>query len=80
VNLLGDLWSSGEPRWQYVLKHAGAHLHLYGKREARPGRKMGHVTVCETTPERALEVALAIRRDLGIGSAVQPSIAFGRTA
>jgi 5-(carboxyamino)imidazole ribonucleotide synthase len=71
VNLLGDLWNSGEPGWQYVLKHAGAHLHLYGKREARPGRKMGHVTVCEPTPERALEVALAIRRDLGIGSAVQ---------
>jgi 5-(carboxyamino)imidazole ribonucleotide synthase len=49
-----------------VLRHAGAHLHLYGKREARPGRKMGHVTVCEATPEKALEVALAIRRDLGI--------------
>ena len=71
VNLLGDLWNSGEPRWQYVLKHAGARLHLYGKREARPGRKMGHVTICEHTPERALEVALAIRRDLGIGAAGQ---------
>jgi 5-(carboxyamino)imidazole ribonucleotide synthase len=78
VNLLGDLWNSGEPRWQYVLKHAGAHLHLYGKREARPGRKMGHVTVCDATPERALDVALAIRRDLGIGSAVQPPAAIGR--
>jgi 5-(carboxyamino)imidazole ribonucleotide synthase len=78
VNLLGDLWNSGEPNWQYVLKHAGAHLHLYGKREARPGRKMGHVTVCEPTLERALEVALAIRRDLGIGSGVQPPAALGR--
>ena len=66
VNLLGDIWSGGEPRWEAVLQHAGAHLHLYGKREARPGRKMGHVTVCESTPERALEVAMAIRRDLGI--------------
>lgn len=66
VNLLGDIWRSGEPRWAAVLRHAGAHLHLYGKREARPGRKMGHVTVCEATIERALEVALAIRRDLGI--------------
>jgi 5-(carboxyamino)imidazole ribonucleotide synthase len=66
VNLLGDIWKSGEPRWEVVLRHAGAHLHLYGKREARPGRKMGHVTVCEPTLERALEVALAIRRDLGI--------------
>ncbi len=68
VNLLGDIWRGAEPRWEAVLGHAGAHLHLYGKREARPGRKMGHVTVCEPTAERALEVAMAIRRDLGIGS------------
>jgi len=67
VNLLGDIWRGGEPPWEAVLRHAGAHLHLYGKREARPGRKMGHVTVCEATPERALAVALEIRRDLGIG-------------
>jgi 5-(carboxyamino)imidazole ribonucleotide synthase len=66
VNLLGDIWGDGEPRWEAVLRHAGAHLHLYGKREARPGRKMGHVTVCEATLERALAVALQIRRDLGI--------------
>ena len=69
VNLLGDIWHAGEPRWAAVLDHPGAHLHLYGKREARPGRKMGHVTVCEERPERALEVAMAIRRDLGIESA-----------
>ncbi len=66
VNLLGDIWGAGEPRWEAVLRHAGAHLHLYGKRDARPGRKMGHVTVCEPDPGRALEVALAIRKDLGI--------------
>ncbi len=66
VNLLGDIWSAGEPRWDAVLRHPGAHLHLYGKREARPGRKMGHVTVCEAVPDQALEVAMAIRRDLGI--------------
>ncbi|MFZ3323427.1 MAG: 5-(carboxyamino)imidazole ribonucleotide synthase [Usitatibacter sp.] len=67
VNLLGDIWRDGEPRWEAVLKHSGAHLHLYGKRDARPGRKMGHVTVCEPTVERALAVALEIRRALGIG-------------
>ena len=67
VNLLGDIWRDGEPRWEAVLRHPGAHLHLYGKREARPGRKMGHVTVCEAVPDQALEVAFAIRRDLGIG-------------
>jgi 5-(carboxyamino)imidazole ribonucleotide synthase len=68
VNLLGDIWSHGEPRWAAVLDHPGAHLHLYGKREPRPGRKMGHVTVCENDPRRALDVAMAIRRDLGIGA------------
>src|SRR5205085_4718496 len=47
VNLLGDIWTDGEPDWAALLAHPGAHLHLYGKREARPGRKMGHVTVCE---------------------------------
>ena len=65
VNLLGELWRGGEPRWQAVLRHPGAHLHLYGKRQPRGGRKMGHVTVCEETLERALEVALEIRRELG---------------
>jgi 5-(carboxyamino)imidazole ribonucleotide synthase len=69
VNLLGDLWTGkpSGPDWGAVLRHPGAHLHLYGKREARPGRKMGHVTVCDERPERALEVALAIRSALGIG-------------
>ncbi|MBC8023738.1 MAG: ATP-grasp domain-containing protein, partial [Burkholderiales bacterium] len=66
VNLLGDIWGSGDPRWEAVLKHPGAHLHLYGKREARPGRKMGHVTVCEESVERALEVTTDIRVALGI--------------
>jgi 5-(carboxyamino)imidazole ribonucleotide synthase len=67
VNLLGDIWREGEPRWETVLRHPGAHLHLYGKRDARPGRKMGHVTVCEAPAGRALEIALDIRRALGIG-------------
>lgn len=43
LNLLGDLWQSGSPPWQAVLAHPNAQLHLYGKAEARPGRKMGHV-------------------------------------
>ncbi|MEO7742650.1 MAG: 5-(carboxyamino)imidazole ribonucleotide synthase [Usitatibacter sp.] len=70
VNLLGDVWSAGEPRWEAVLAHPGAHLHLYGKRQARPGRKMGHVTLCESTVERSLEAALAIRASLGIAESV----------
>jgi 5-(carboxyamino)imidazole ribonucleotide synthase len=69
VNLLGDLWANGEPRWEAALAHPGAHLHLYGKREARIGRKMGHVTVCEESLDRALAVALEIRRHLGAAPA-----------
>ncbi len=68
LNLLGDCWRGDRhqtaPDWRAVLKHPGAHLHLYGKREARPGRKMGHVTVCDADLARALEIALEIRRDL----------------
>ncbi len=73
VNLLGDIWSEGAPNWKAVLEHPGAHLHLYGKREPRPGRKMGHVTVCEEAPGQALQVALRIRHDLGIAPA-SPSL------
>jgi 5-(carboxyamino)imidazole ribonucleotide synthase len=43
-NLLGHLWQEGEPRWRDILVQPGSHLHLYGKAEARPGRKMGHAT------------------------------------
>lgn len=45
VNLLGDLWSSGEPDWARLMATPGLKLHLYGKREARAGRKMGHFTI-----------------------------------
>lgn len=45
LNLLGDLWQDGTPDWAGALALPEVHLHLYGKGEARPGRKMGHVTV-----------------------------------
>jgi 5-(carboxyamino)imidazole ribonucleotide synthase len=73
VNLLGDLWFRGagagepvEPDWAAVLRHPLAKLHLYGKTEARRGRKMGHVTVLGETVEEAMRVAFEIERDLGI--------------
>jgi 5-(carboxyamino)imidazole ribonucleotide synthase len=44
ANLLGDLWAGGEPDWAAALAVPNVKLHLYGKREARPGRKMGHLT------------------------------------
>lgn len=44
ANLLGDLWSAGEPDWAAACALPNVKLHLYGKTEARPGRKMGHLT------------------------------------
>jgi 5-(carboxyamino)imidazole ribonucleotide synthase len=61
VNLLGDLWSNGEPQWERALAHPRARLHLYGKREARPGRKMGHLNLLADDPHAALAEALAAR-------------------
>jgi len=53
ANLLGDLWANGEPNWSRALALPGVHLHLYGKSEARAGRKMGHLTVLDRTAEGA---------------------------
>lgn len=68
VNLLGDVWRGADgqasPPWEAVLAHPRAKLHLYGKREARPGRKMGHYTVLGDTAEQALQEALRIQREL----------------
>ncbi len=64
VNLLGDLWQEGEPEWEQVLKYPNVKLHLYGKAEARSGRKMGHYTVLDETPEAALQLALKIKQSL----------------
>jgi 5-(carboxyamino)imidazole ribonucleotide synthase len=58
VNLLGDLWRGGEPRWERALAIPGVRLHLYGKRDARPGRKMGHLTAVADSASDALERAL----------------------
>lgn len=43
VNLLGDVWGSDAPAFETVFSESGCHLHLYGKSEARAGRKMGHI-------------------------------------
>jgi 5-(carboxyamino)imidazole ribonucleotide synthase len=61
INLLGDLWTGGEPRWEEALRRPGVRLHLYGKAEARPGRKMGHLNCLGTDPDRALATALETR-------------------
>ncbi|CAN5905016.1 5-(carboxyamino)imidazole ribonucleotide synthase [soil metagenome] len=53
ANLLGDLWENGEPDWEAVCSLSEVKLHLYGKAEARPGRKMGHLTALADTAEAA---------------------------
>ncbi len=67
INLLGDLWpTGGAPPWPEVIAAGDVVLHLYGKAEARPGRKMGHLTVLGTDADATLEVALAARRAAGV--------------
>ena len=53
VNLLGDLWTDGEPDWAAALAMPDVKLHLYGKAEPRPGRKMGHLIAVGETAEAA---------------------------
>ena len=70
ANLLGDCWAHGEPDWALALAVPGVGLHLYGKSQPRPGRKMGHLTAVATTVEEALENvrlarSLAARQPLG---------------
>ena len=57
VNLLGDIWEGGEPRWDRAIGTPGVKLHLYGKAEARPGRKMGHITALADSAEAAVKLA-----------------------
>ena len=57
LNLLGDLWGNSQPDWLQILNHPEAKLHLYGKREARIGRKMGHVNVLSENTDTSFELA-----------------------
>jgi 5-(carboxyamino)imidazole ribonucleotide synthase len=68
INLLGDLWHSGEPNWAAVLAlgsaDVGVHLHLYGKAEARVGRKMGHINITAKNLDTAWQTAKLIQQQL----------------
>ncbi len=64
ANLLGDVWEAGEPNWIAALSDPNLKLHLYGKQEARVGRKMGHLTVLGETIEQAERSARAARTAL----------------
>lgn len=65
ANLLGDTWQAGEPNWAAALA-TGASLHLYGKDEPRPGRKMGHLTVIGPDANQAADQAIAARQALNL--------------
>lgn len=71
LNILGDQWfdeagARREPDWAALLAVPGAKLHLYGKKEARRGRKMGHVTVLGATPEEAMARAAQAAKILAL--------------
>lgn len=69
ANLLGDLWSPQIPDWKSVLAGPEIKLHLYGKKEARPGRKMGHLTALADSVAAAEQLVRSAR------SALQPTLA-----
>ena len=79
LNLLGDLWfdaatgAAREPDWPAVLALPGAHLHLYGKSEARRGRKMGHLTVTAADPVSARRMAGEAAARLGLPPLPEPT-------
>lgn len=64
ANLLGDLWQHGEPDWRAACATPHVKLHLYGKHEARAGRKMGHLTALAPTTDEALRLVRAARDSL----------------
>ncbi len=64
ANLLGDVWTHGEPRWAQALSNPRLKLHLYGKASARPGRKMGHITATADSPEAAIQAVRDARSSL----------------
>ncbi len=59
ANLLGDLWAAGEPDWAAALAVPGVKLHLYGKQQARPGRKMGHLTALAESSDEDVAAVMA---------------------
>jgi 5-(carboxyamino)imidazole ribonucleotide synthase len=61
ANLLGDLWEDGEPNWAAASRFSEVKLHLYGKSEARRGRKMGHLTAMGRTTDEALDLVISAR-------------------
>jgi len=64
ANLLGDVWAGGEPDWASALTDPNVKLHLYGKSDPRPGRKMGHITAIAESAKVAAELVRDARNRL----------------
>ena len=64
ANLLGDVWASGEPNWAAAIAEPDVKLHLYGKSDPRPGRKMGHLTAVGDTAQIAKQAVVRARSAL----------------
>ncbi|CNT30626.1 TPA: 5-(carboxyamino)imidazole ribonucleotide synthase [Neisseria gonorrhoeae] len=66
ANILGDVWQEdgGEPDWLPLQSRPNAHLHLYGKKTAQKGRKMGHFTVLTTDSDTAFQEAKKLHQSL----------------
>ncbi|HEY0369265.1 MAG TPA: 5-(carboxyamino)imidazole ribonucleotide synthase, partial [Chthoniobacterales bacterium] len=64
ANILGEVWQHGEPQWANALANHGVHLHLYGKSEPRPRRKMGHITAIGRSVDEAIARVTKARSDL----------------
>lgn len=63
LNLLGDIWNPN-PAWLAMLQHPNVKLHVYGKKEPRKGRKMGHLTALHENLTEAIDMAEQIKQQL----------------
>jgi 5-(carboxyamino)imidazole ribonucleotide synthase len=70
LNLLGDRWAHGDPNFALAASDSAAHLHLYGKSEAKPGRKMGHLTVVGNEMSQVLAHVRQLRDAITPGPSV----------
>jgi 5-(carboxyamino)imidazole ribonucleotide synthase len=77
ANLLGDVWSEGEPDWVSAARYPDVKIHLYGKSEPRPRRKMGHLTALDESPGNALARVLEARSVLTRGRAAPAKAVAG---
>lgn len=68
ANLLGDIWNNGEPDWSRALADPNIKLHLYGKKNPRSGRKMGHLTSIANTADEAMRLVKTVKKNLTEGS------------